>query len=152
MMWFQFRAYEQDMPWIRTGEAVSVTTPSVPGKAFAGKVTFIDPNFDEATRSTKVRVELPNPVVNGRRELLHRLYADGMVAVEAPEVLAVPRSAVLETGREALVYVDQGGGAYARAAVKTGRRGDSLIEVLEGLKDGEQVLDQTLAMFAGGPR
>ena len=148
-MWFQFRAYEQDMPWVRIGENVSVTTPSVPGKSFTGKVTFIDPNFDEATRSTKVRVELPNPVVNGRRELLHRLYADGVVAVEAPEVLAVPRSAVLETGRDALVYVDQGGGAYARAVVKTGRRGDSLIEVLGGLKEGDKVVTQGNLLLDG---
>jgi len=74
-MWFLFRAYEQDMPWIRIGQDVEVTTPSLPGRVFTGKVTFIDPNFDEATRSTKVRVELPNPLVDGRRESLYRLYA-----------------------------------------------------------------------------
>ena len=74
-MWFQFLAYEQDMPWIQIGQSVTVTTPSLPGETFEGEITFIDPNFDETTRSTKVRVELPNPMVNGRRELLHKLYA-----------------------------------------------------------------------------
>ncbi len=140
IMWFMFRAYEQDMPWIKTGQAVTITTPSLPDKAFTGKITFIDPNFDEATRSTKVRVELPNPLVNGRRELLHRLYADGMVELDEPAVLTVPRSAVIEAGPQAVVYIDQGGGAYEQAVLKTGRRGDTHIEVLSGLKEGDAVV------------
>ncbi|CAN5892140.1 hypothetical protein BH11VER1_BH11VER1_01030 [soil metagenome] len=139
-MWFMFRAYEQDMPWIKIGQSVDVTTPSLPGKVFSGKITFIDPNFDETTRSTQVRVELPNPRVNGRRELLHRLYADGVVKVDAPSLLAVPRSAVMETGPEAVVYVDEGGGAYTRKALKIGQRGDKLLEVLSGLKEGDKVV------------
>jgi len=139
-MWFLFRAYEQDLPWIKPGLVVRVTTPSLPEKTFSGKITFIDPNFDEATRSTKVRVELPNPIVNGRRELLNRLYADGMVELEPPSVLTVPRSAVIETGTEAVVYIDQGGGAYEHTTLKTGRRGDTHVEVLSGLKEGDEVV------------
>jgi membrane fusion protein, copper/silver efflux system len=45
-MWFMFRAYEQDMPWIKTGLSVKVATPSIPNKSLTGKITFIDPNFD----------------------------------------------------------------------------------------------------------
>ena len=139
-MWFMFRAYEQDLPWINIGQTVIVRTPALPGKSFEGKVTFIDPNFDEATRSTKVRVELPNPMVNGRRELLHKLYADGAVKVDAPPVLTVPRSSIIQTGPEAVVYLDQDGGAYAQTPVKIGRRGDTLVEVLSGLKAGDKVV------------
>lgn len=139
-MWFQFQAYEQDLPWIKPGLKVEVTTPSMPGKAFTGEITFIDPNFDEATRSTKVRVELANPLVEGRRLLLHRLYADGRVQLVAPEVLTVPRSAVIQTGADAVVFVDQDGAGYARRVLKIGRRGDALIEVIEGLEVGEKVV------------
>jgi Cu(I)/Ag(I) efflux system membrane fusion protein len=139
-MWFMFRAYEMDMPWIEIGQTVKVTTPALPGRVFEGKITFIDPNFDESTRSTKIRVELPNPVENGRRTLLHRLYADGEVMVTTPSVLTVPRTAVIETGREAVVYIDREGGAYERAIVKPGRRGDSLVEILAGLKAGDRVV------------
>ena len=139
-MWFMFRAYEQDMPWIKTGQTVTVSTPAIPGKSFQGKVTFIDPNFDEATRSTKVRVELPNPKIDGRRLLLHRLYADGAVNVDAPAVLTVPRAAVIQTGPEAVVYIDREGGAYEQTPVKIGRRGDSLVEILSGLKAGDKVV------------
>lgn len=139
-MWFRFQAYEQDLPWIKPGLKVEVTTPSMPGKTFTGEITFIDPNFDEATRSTKVRVELPNPLVEGRRLLLHRLYADGRVQLVAPEVLTVPRSAVIQTGADAVVFVDQDGGGYARRLLKIGRRSDALIEVLDGLEVGEKVV------------
>lgn len=140
VMWFQFRAYEQDIPWIKIGQKVDVTTPSVPGKVFSGEITFIDPNFDEATRSTQVRVELPNPMMDGRRELLHRLYADGAVTVPIPPVLALPKSAVMQTGPESVVYVDQSGGAYARTVVTLGRRGDTLLEVLSGIKAGDKIV------------
>ena len=139
-MWFMFRAYEQDLPWLTPGLNVSVTTPALPGKTFTGKLTFIDPNFDEVTRSTTVRVELPNPLVNGKRELLNRLFADAMVELAAPTVLTVPRSAVIQTGPEAVAYLDQSGGAYAHTVLKIGRRGDTLLEVLAGLKEGDQVV------------
>jgi Cu(I)/Ag(I) efflux system membrane fusion protein len=139
-MWFMFRAYEQDMPWIKIGQAVTVTTPSLPNKSFAGKITFIDPNFNETTRATNVRVELANPLVNGRRELLHRLYADGLVQLDTPSVLTVPRAAVIQTGTEAVAYIDQGGGAYEHRVLKIGRRGDIDLEVLSGLTEGDPVV------------
>jgi Cu(I)/Ag(I) efflux system membrane fusion protein len=52
----------------------------------------------------------------------------------------VPKSAVIQTGPEAILYVDQGGGAYARTVVTLGRRGDTLLEVLSGLKAGDKVV------------
>ena len=139
-MWFQFRAYEQDLPWIRAGQKVDITTPSLPGKVVTGVIKFMDPNLDEATRSTKVRVELENPLVDGRRVFSHRLYADGVVQLEAPEVLAIPRSAIIQTGPQAVAFVDQGGGGYERRILKLGRRGDSLIEVLDGVAAGDKVV------------
>lgn len=139
-MWFIFSAYEQDLPWIQLGQTVTVTTPSQPGKLYTGKVTFIDPNVEDMTRSTQVRVELPNPLVNGRRELLHRLYADASIATETPAVLVVPKSAVLTTGPESVVYVDKGGGNYERRVVTLGRGGDSLVEILTGVQANEPVV------------
>jgi len=139
-MWFLFRAYEQDLPWIRVGQKVDVSTPSLPGKVVTGTIKFIDPNLDEATRATKVRVELENPLVDGRRLFAHRVYADGVVHLEAPEVLALPRSAVIQTGPEAVAFVAEGGGGYARRVLKLGRRGDALVEVLDGLAAGDPVV------------
>ena len=139
-MWFVFRAYEQDIPWLKIGQSVEVTTPSVPGRIFTGTIGFIDPNFDPVTRATQVRVELPNPLVDNRRVLLHRLYGDAAVHLDAPEVLTVPRSAVMQTGPEAVVYVEREGGLYERKPVKLGRRGDEFVEVLAGVEKGDKVV------------
>jgi membrane fusion protein, copper/silver efflux system len=143
-MWFLFDAYERDLPWLRVGQKVRVTTPSVPGRVFEGQVAFLNPNMGEMTRSTKVRVELPNPMVssNGvpRRELFHKLYGEAEVLVEVPEVLAVPRTAVLAPGPQAVAYVDRGGGAYEQRRLRLGRVGDRHWEVLEGLAEGERVV------------
>ncbi len=148
-MWFQFLAYEQDLPWIKSGLKVDIRTPSHPGQTFTGSITFIDPNFDETTRSTKVRVELDNPFVEGRRLLLHRLYADGLVHLDEPAVLAIPRSAVIQTGAEAVAFVDEGGGVYSRRVVKLGRRGDAVVEVLAGLKEDDKVVTKGNLLMDG---
>ena len=148
-MWFQFRAYEQDLPWIRVGQKVAVSTPSLPGKVVTGVIKFIDPNLDEATRSTKVRVELENPMANGRRLFSHRLYADGVVHLDSAEVLAAPRSAIIQTGPQAIAFVDQGGGGYARRVLQLGRRGDGLVEIVSGLSAGDKVVVQGNLLIDG---
>ena len=143
-MWFRFDAYERDLAWIKPGQLVDVTTPAAPGKVFTAPITFIEPNLDDKTRSAKVRVELENPLVERdgkmQRELYHRLYAEGVVKIEVPEVLTVPRSAVLSPTGQPVVYVDQGGGIYEQRKLKLGRAGDELWEVLEGLKEGDFVV------------
>ncbi len=145
-MWFLFDAYERDLAWLKPGQKVEVSTPSAPGRSFSGAIAFIDPNMKEMTRTAKVRVELANPLVetNGhaRRELLHKLFAEALVSVDVPEVLAVPRTAVLAAGPTPLVYVDKGGGVYEQRKVRLGRSGDELAEVLEGVAEGERVVTQ----------
>ncbi len=145
-MWFLFDAYERDLAWIQPGQKVEIVTPAAPGRTFTGTVAFIDPNLKEMTRSAKVRVELPNPLIatNGvkRRELFHKLYADAVLKAEIPEVLAVPRSSVLSPGGIPIVYVDKGGGVYEQRRVRLGRAGDEDYELLEGMAAGERVVTQ----------
>jgi membrane fusion protein, copper/silver efflux system len=142
-MWFQFDAYESDLGWLHVGQPIEVTAPALPGRTLSASITFIDPNLNEMTRSAKVRVELPNPLIeeDGRRRrlLYHRMYADGVVKLQIPNVLALPRSAVLSAGEPA-VYVEVGDGAYEQRQVKLGRRGDDFVEVLEGVNAGERVV------------
>ncbi len=135
-MWFQFVAYEQDLSLLRVGQKVSVRTPALPDKVFTAEIKFINPNLDNTTRSARVRVEIANP----NRELRHKLYAEGTVEVDAPEVLAVPRTAVLWPGNNPRVYVEQQPGAYQQRRVILGRAGDDFWEILEGLKEGERVV------------
>ncbi len=126
-MWFRFDAYERDLAWLRTGQKVRITTPSLPGRVLEAPITFIDPNLNEATRSTKVRVDLPNPLIEEggmkRREILHRVYADGVVEITLPEVLTLPRSAVLNAGGTPVAYVDQGGAPTSSGSSGSGGQG-----------------------------
>ncbi|MGV3533582.1 MAG: efflux RND transporter periplasmic adaptor subunit, partial [Chthoniobacteraceae bacterium] len=143
-MWFVFNAYERDLAWIAPGQMVEISTPSVPGQVFKAPIDFIEPNLDPETRSARVRVVLDNPLVGEegrkRRLLLYKVYADGLVHIETPEVLAVPRSTVLSPGGVPLVYIAHGEGAYEARPVRLGRAGDNAWEVVEGLEAGEQVV------------
>jgi membrane fusion protein, copper/silver efflux system len=143
-MWFVFDAYERDLVWLKPGQTVDVTAPSVPGKVYRAPSTFIDPNLNEMTRSAKVRVELENPIITRegkpQRELLHKTYAEGVVKAEGPDVLMIPRSAVLSPGGRAVVYVEKSPGLYEQRPVKLGRAGDEDWEVLEGLNEGDLVV------------
>ncbi|MBI1839889.1 MAG: efflux RND transporter periplasmic adaptor subunit [Verrucomicrobia bacterium] len=143
-MWFQFDAYERDLAWLKVGQFVDVTTPSVPGKVFKASIRFINPNLNEATRTAKVRVEIQNPWIEEgglrRRELLHRLYAEGLVRVQLGEALAVPRSAVLNASGKPVVYVSLSEGHYQARFVELGRSTDDYYEALSGLKAGDEVV------------
>jgi membrane fusion protein, copper/silver efflux system len=139
-MWFVFDAYERDIGWIRVGQNVEIIAPSVPGKVFRAPVVFIDPNLAAESRTARVRVVLENPHDHGRRELLHKVYAEGRVAVESEEVLTIPRSAVLSADGSRLVYVEKGLGRYEARSVLLGRAGDDVWEVLDGLSEDDRVV------------
>ena len=135
-MWFQFIAYEQDLPFIVLGQKVEITVPALPGRTFSAVVKFVNPNLDDMTRSARVRVEVENP----DRLLRRKLYAQATVALEAPEVVSVPRTAVLWPGKSPRAYVEKSTGAYQYCALKLGRTGDEAWEVLEGLHEGDRVV------------
>jgi len=143
-MWFQFIAYEQDLPFLREGLPVSITTPSLPGRTFSSAIKFINPNLDGMTRSARVRVEIINPPseqgLHQKHEILHKLYADATITLDAPEVLAVPRTAVIWTGGAPRVYVEKSPAAYQQRSVVLGRAGDDYWEILEGVSAGDLVV------------
>ncbi len=137
-MWFMFDAHEQDLSWLRAGQSVDVTTLSQPGRVFRAPIAFIDPNLMEATRTVRVRVVLPN----ADRALLHKQTAEGLVKLDSPETIIVPRTAVLQHTGTAVVYVERGGRAYEARSIRLGRVGDDDVEVLDGLAAGDKVVTQ----------
>jgi len=137
-MWFVFDAYEADLAWIRPGQHVDITIPSLPGRVVTAPVAFIDPNLNEMTRTARVRVELPNP----NRELLHRQTASATVKFESPETLLVPRTAVLQHAGKPVVYVEKAKGSYAAREIRLGRIGDAFAEVQSGLDEGDRVVTE----------
>ncbi|MDR2862399.1 MAG: efflux RND transporter periplasmic adaptor subunit [Puniceicoccales bacterium] len=142
-LWFIFDAYERDLPTLALNQKVSVTLPSQPGETITAPIDFIDPNLNETTRTVRVRVVLPNP----QRRILYRQTANGVVQIETPPALLVPRSAVLHTRERPVAYVTAESGAYQLRELKLGRVGDDDAEVLDGLKEGEHVVTQAALLI-----
>lgn len=144
-MWFQFVAYEQDLAYLREGLPVTISTPSLPGRTIESTIKFINPNLDDVTRSARVRVEFKNPTsetggIHRKHEVLHKVYATAIVHLDAPETVAIPRTAIIWPGNNPRVYVEQNPGVYQQRRVILGRPGDDLWEVLEGVSEGERVV------------
>ncbi len=137
-MWFVFDAYARDLAWLRPGQAVEVSTPSLGGRTLTAPIAFINPNLDEMTRTAKVRVVLPNH----DHALFHKQVAEGRVRLELPAVLLAPRTAVLQHGGEPVVFVEQADRSYLARRVRLGRVGDETVEILSGLNEGEKVVTE----------
>lgn len=144
-MWFIFDAYESDLPALSLGQSVAVVVPSLADETITATIAFIDPNLDEMTRTAKVRVVLDN----ADRRLRHRLTAQGRVVLETPDALVAPRSALLHTRREPVVYVELADRTYELRTVKTGRVGDDAVEILAGLEAGEKVVTEGALLIDG---
>jgi membrane fusion protein, multidrug efflux system len=124
---------------LAVGQPLVFTTDAHPAQALGGKVSFINPVADEASRTVKVKVEVPNADL----ALKPGLFAKGRIVTGRREgVLVVPRVALVSwdsAGRVGLVYVVEGGVAHQRK-VETGTEAGEQVEVRSGLQAGDEVV------------
>ncbi|WP_324131973.1 efflux RND transporter periplasmic adaptor subunit [Bosea sp. (in: a-proteobacteria)] len=136
-IWVLADVPEGDLAAIRIGAPATIRLRGRPGTEFAGKVGLIYPQVAETTRTTKVRIEIDN------REgmLLPNMYADVEIGSgEFGLVLAVPDSAVIDTGTRRVVILDLGEGRFEPREVQLGQRGEGMVAISEGVKDGDRVV------------
>jgi Cu(I)/Ag(I) efflux system membrane fusion protein len=136
VLWVALAVYEMDARSLRIGAPVSVAVDAQPGTAYEGRITFIHPTVDEKTRTLTARAE----VVNKDGALRPGMYATALIRPAAAKALTVPTGAVLPTGTQNLVFVNRGDGQFTTRAVEVGVHGDSLVEVVRGLKPGDEVI------------
>jgi membrane fusion protein, copper/silver efflux system len=136
VLWVDLAVYEMDARSLRIGARVAVTVDALPGRIYQGRVTFIHPTVDEKTRTLTARVE----VINQDGALRPGMYATAIIRAASAKALAVPTPAVLPTGTQNLVFVNRGDGQFMPRAVQVGIRNDSLVEVVQGLKPGDEVV------------
>lgn len=136
-VWVTASIYEQDLPFIKVQQNAEVTIPSLPGKTFSGKLDFVSPTIDE-----KGQIEIRLKLNNADFELKPAMYAEVTVSSSAGgRRLAIPRSAVINSGVRQLVFVATEEDAYEPRQVVTGIVGaDDFVEVVDGLQPGEQVV------------
>lgn len=122
---------------VRLGQPARFTSPALAGQSFDGKVGFLQPVLDTATRTLAVRVALPNP--DGR--LRPGLFGTVALAGEGGhEALTIPRSALIDSGQRQIALVEVAAGRFSPRPITTGQRSGDRVEVLEGLREGERVV------------
>ena len=140
-VWVDAQVRESDAADLRVGSGADLEFATYPGRAYKGRVTFLYPTVAEQTRSLRARIAIAN--ADGR--LKPGMYATVRLSSPTRSALTVPRSAVLQTGERAVVFVDQGRGALRPMDVVTGRTAGEYVEVLSGLAPGQRVV--TSAQF-----
>ncbi len=140
-VWLLFDVYESDLSWVKKGDEISFTTPSISGETFKGKITFIDPVINPKTRVATARIE----VRNNRGKLKPEMFAVGIVNSQLKkykQTITVPKSAVMWTGERSVVYVKTStpnGVNFIMREVTLGEALGKSYLIKEGLKEGEEI-------------
>ncbi|HMO50997.1 MAG TPA: efflux RND transporter periplasmic adaptor subunit [Kiritimatiellia bacterium] len=139
VVWALLDVYEQDIGWLAFGQQVNMQVEAFPDDTIEGTVAFIPADVDPMTRTVKIRVDVPNP----DNRLKPGMFARGVVSVKKPEpVLSVPATAVLKTGKRAMVYVQSPDdpAVFEGQVIVPGHRAGDRYVVAEGLEEGERVV------------
>jgi RND family efflux transporter MFP subunit len=132
-VWILVDTYENEARWFRPGQGVPVRYQ---GKTFTARVSHVLPQFDPATRTLKVRLEMDNPGYLLRPDM----FVDIEFPVTMPPGITVPADAVIDSGLKKTVYVDRGNGNFEPRTVETGRWFNERVEIVRGLMPGERIV------------
>jgi len=133
-VWAEF--YENELPLLKPGLAVTITSSAVPGLSIPGKIAVVDPFLDALKRTGRVRIDVDNADFKLRPDA----YVDVSLAIDEGQGLTVPVDAVLPTGEHDVVFVDKGAGRLEPRFVKIGERFGDAYQVTAGLRPGERVV------------
>ena len=137
VVWALVDVPESHLARLVPGQRVRVAARAFPGRAFGGTVDLVYPKIDAATRSARVRIELPNPDYALRPDM----YVVAEIDTGTGKArVTVPESAVIDSGDRQIVILDKGEGRFEPRSVRVGGRGGGYLEVLEGIAPGELVV------------
>ncbi len=135
-LWVLASVYEYELPFVRMGQAATMSLAYQPGKSYRGRVDLIYPVLEPSSRTVQVRLEFANPEM----ELKPEMFAEVRIEADLGLRLAVPESAILSTGTRNLVFVAVDEGSFEPREVRLGVRLPDAAEVLAGLEEGERVV------------
>jgi Cu(I)/Ag(I) efflux system membrane fusion protein len=136
-VWVVADVFEQDLGLVKTGAKAQIKINAYPDKMFEGKVTYVYPTLKAETRTVPVRVELSNPGLLLKPGMFAQME---MQVAGKGQVITVPVSAVIDSGTRQIVLIQLKEGRFEPREVKLGARSDTHVEVLSGVKEGEQVV------------
>lgn len=135
-LWIQVDAGEADLAHLKKGEPLLIESKLYPGERFKGVIRHVADFVDPATRTIKVRGEVPN----ADRRLKGEMFVNALVELPATSALRVPAAAVFLFGDQRQVFVEEGPGRYRRQVVEAGAERDGWIEIVHGVAAGERVV------------
>ena len=142
-VWAVLDAYEKDIGFLAEGQKASFKAEALPGKTYLSRIKFINPVLDEKTRSVQVRLDVPNQRGLLKPGMFIRSVVDAVLPGAGPNQILVPASAVLKTGKRAVVYVkkpDTEEAIFEGREVELGPRAGNFYVILSGLMEGETVV------------
>ena len=136
-VWVEADVFQTDISRIRPGLRAQISSDALPQTTLRGTVSFIQPESDAQSRTTPVRIQVDNPGMRLRPGMFVRSAFDIPLG---SNVLTVPRSAVIDTGTEKIVYLALPDGVFQRRAVQVGSPGEDYYPVVSGLSEGDNVV------------
>jgi len=136
VVWVWAEFYENELPMLKVDQKIDITAKSYPGEKFEGTISLINPFLEEAKRTAKVRIDIPNPDF----KLRPGMYVNTELAMDMGEGLTIPVSAVMPTGTRNVVFINRGEGKLEPRIVQIGSKYGESYEVQNGLHEGEQVV------------
>ncbi|MHB1287170.1 MAG: efflux RND transporter periplasmic adaptor subunit [Leptospirales bacterium] len=136
-VWVNVSLYSPDLAWVRTGDPVILHHPSMPSRLYRGKLEFVNPELEKTSRTLRARVVVRNP--DGF--LKPGMYLEAVLHPDPhPNVLMIPREALIRTGTKTVVITEVGQGGFRPVRVTVGARSPHWIEVVSGLSEGDRVV------------
>jgi len=135
-VWVIADVFEYEAANVRIGQAATMTLTYLPGRAFHGRVSYILPQVDPATRTLKARIQLDNP----GNVLKPEMYGQVELHGSRRRMLTVPQTAVMNSGERQAVFIDHGNGYFEPRPVTIGEQMDGRVEILSGLAAGERIV------------
>ena len=134
-VWVEVELYENEFPNIHIGQQVEIRSQSFPGNVFTGRIAFIYPFLDPKTRTLKARVEMRNPGLKLKPEM----FVNAIIRVHLESTIVVPLTAVIDTGKRQVVWVESSPGMFEPRDVQVGEKNTDNIQILSGLNPGDKV-------------
>ncbi len=136
-VWVLAEVFEGQASWVRPGQTARIRISSDGERTWSARVQYVYPNLDPETRTLKVRMTVPNPGEALKPNMLVEVVLD---CGSSEATLAVPREALIQTGREERVVVSLGEGRFSPRTVVSGLESDDWVQIVEGLEEGEEVV------------
>jgi RND family efflux transporter MFP subunit len=135
-IWVYAQVFQNDVGRLKPNDPMQITVDAYPARTFRGRIESILPQVDMATRTVRMRLEIPNPDL----KLKPGMFVNAEFRTNLGRHLVVPASAILQSGARQVAFVDEGGGRLIPKDVVLGPRvGDEVI-VLQGLSAGQRVV------------